>query len=238
MWESQFLVLASGTALMADQLRAQILDWSRYPTLTSLESMSVPVEEAPFPAVTVCQGRDFLHFFNFMEFLLHPFLFAIGCRKEPLWPPEALGTLGNFWSGSPRENMSKTPTEGSCFYFFPTSQLEKTFIVRNEFFSSELGERLSLVLRESAEVFKERMLLLLESSDFQGLEGHLETRRPTISNSNRLFNRFISASRSLLCTSAGGLMGDQEFSSLTVDNFMRLPPSLFIKKMENEVEAR
>ncbi len=128
MWESQFLVLASGTALMADQLRAQILDWSRYPTLTSLESMSVPVEEAPFPAVTVCQGRDFLHFFNFMEFLLYLLLFAIGCRKEPLWPREALGTLGNFWSGSPRENISKTPTEGSYFYFLPTSQLKKPLL--------------------------------------------------------------------------------------------------------------
>ena len=58
-------MLAGGTALMADQLRAQILDWSRYPTLTSLESMSVPVEEAPFPAVTVCQGRVFSVFCAF-----------------------------------------------------------------------------------------------------------------------------------------------------------------------------
>ncbi len=106
--------------------------------------------------------------------------------------------------------------------------------MRRGFVSSELGDRLSLVLRESAEVFKEKMLLFLESSDFQGLDRHFETYRTTL----HLFRRLISASKSLLCTSAGGLMGEEEFSSLATANFMRLPPSLFIETMENEVEAR
>ena len=45
-------LLALGTTALAFALMLQ--DWGERPSITTLESVSVPVREMPFPSVTVC----------------------------------------------------------------------------------------------------------------------------------------------------------------------------------------